>query len=74
MESRMLQLISWLRPVAMAAPAMPRRNPKMSSGSSTMFRMPPVVRPIMASEALPSNRRMLFMVKLLAIKGEASKM
>ena len=54
MDSRMQKLMLWLRAVAMPAPAVPSPNPKMNTGSSTIFSTPPVTRPIMAKLALPS--------------------
>ena len=46
MTSRMQKLTTWEMAVAMAAPAVPRFSPKISSGSSTMFSTPPLAMPI----------------------------
>ena len=40
----------------MPAPAIPISSPKISIGSPIMFSTPPIVRPIMAKNALPSFR------------------
>ena len=51
--SRIMKLTSWLIDVASAAPDMPMFSPNMNSGSSTIFSMPPVHSPHMASVAMP---------------------
>ena len=53
-NSRMQKLTPWLSAVATPAPAVPIPKPKISTGSSRIFRMPPVTSPIMARFALPS--------------------
>ena len=58
----------------MAAPAVPKPKVKMNSGSSPMFKTPPVAMPTMASAALPSPRRMLFITKDAHITGAAYRM
>ena len=73
MDSRMKKLTTWLRPVARPAPPVPIPKPKMNTGSSAIFRMPPVTRPTMAKLALPSYRRMLFITRLDIMKGAASR-
>ena len=70
----MPKLMVWLRAVAMPAPAVPNPKANMNSGSSAMFRSPPVTSPTMARFALPSYRRMLFITRLEIISGAASRM
>lgn len=71
---RMQKLINWDRPVAMAAPEVPRPRPKIKMGSRAMLRMPPVVIPTMAKAARPWSRSRLFMIKEHIMKGVARKM
>ena len=71
---RMKKLTSWLRDVAMAAPAVPRPRVKMKTGSRMMLSTPPVVMPTMAKAALPSLLRRLFITNEAHMNGQPRKM
>jgi len=47
-QSRMQKLVNWDRPVAIAAPAVPRSRPKIKIGSRKIFKIPPDAMPNMA--------------------------
>ena len=70
----MAQDTIWLSMVAAAAPAMPQPNPKMNSGSSSMFKMPPEIWPTMLSRLSPSARRHCPKAMLHAENGPPSRM
>ena len=46
-KNRIPKLMHWLSAVARAAPEIPRFRPKIRIGSRIIFRIPPVVIPIM---------------------------
>ncbi len=54
MYTSIAQLITWLRAVESPAPAMPMCRPNIRMGSPAMFKMAPVIRPIIPREAFPS--------------------
>ena len=62
---------TWLTAVARPAPEMPILKTKINKGSSAILRIPPEVKPIMASRASPSYLRMLFITQLVHIAGPA---
>ncbi len=59
--------------VASPAPEIPILKVNIKRGSSAMFNNPPVVRPIMASDAIPSYLRILFITQPDAIAGADNK-
>ena len=69
--SSIAALTSWLMPVAMAAPAVPRPSVCINSGSRPMFSNPPMLMPIMAYLIFPSARRRLFITKDIIMNGAA---
>ena len=69
----MAKEVYWDNAVAKPAPAMPISSTKMNRGSRAMFRIPPVVRPIMARVAIPSYRRMLLSTQLAVMAGAANR-
>ena len=66
---RIAKLTHWLATVAIAAPAVPISNVKMSSGSSAMLIRPPEQRPTMDTTAAPSALKMQFKMNEQHIMG-----
>lgn len=73
-KNRIQKLIIWDNAVASAAPEVPSPRPKIKMGSRKIFKIPPVVIPIMENNAFPWKRSRLFMIKEHTIKGAAMKM
>ena len=65
----MVKLTAWLITVAIAAPLMPSEHPEINTGSNIIFKIPPVVRPIIANFAFPSLLNRLFITNEPAING-----
>ena len=72
-ESRISIPIYCEAAVAIPAPAIPISKVKIRSGSRIILRIPPVAMPIIASFAIPSKRRILFITNEVVIAGAAIK-
>ena len=73
-ESRMPKLTTCESAVERPAPVMPMPKPNMKTASPAMLRKQPAVMPTMPSAALPSSRRIWFMVKLAVMNGAEMSM